>query len=170
MAKTYLRPDQRGVIRYLNGFRTSGQHDRNGPRAGAARGVHPLHRTGRHLASESERQAPPPVAAPVQAQLPSPGGAHLTQWPAGHRRAVVEPAPGGTADLVFRSGGANDPANLPGAMSTTAGLVTEGAGGRSAQDIARATEALGAVLSSGSGSEASWVSVNAMPDKSPPRR
>ncbi len=164
VAKTYLRPDQRGVIRYLNESERPASTTATAPAPAPPVMSTPYTGPVDTLRPESERQAPPPVAAPVQAQLPSPVERTL---PNGLRVIVARSSnlPLVTADLVFRSGGANDPANLPGAMSMMAGLVTEGAGGRSAQDIARATEALGAELSSGAGSEASWVSVNAMPDK-----
>ncbi|MFO1014004.1 MAG: pitrilysin family protein [Caulobacteraceae bacterium] len=164
VAKTYLRPDQRGVVRYLNESERPAATATAAPAATPPVASTPYTGPVAALRPESERQAPPPVGAPVQAQLPTPIERTL---PNGLRVIVARSSnlPLVTADLVFRSGGANDPANLPGAMGMMAGLVTEGAGARSAQEIAMATEALGAQLSSGAGSEASWVSVNAMPDK-----
>jgi len=70
-----------------------------------------------------------------------------------------------TADLTLKTGGWADPPGLAGVAGMTADMLTEGTRTRSAQDIARQVEALGATLESGANLEASSVTLNAMPDK-----
>jgi zinc protease len=72
-----------------------------------------------------------------------------------------------TASLVVKTGAWADPRGLAGAAGMTAGMLTEGTKTRSAQEIARQVEALGADLNSGAGQESSAVSLSAMPDKLP---
>ncbi len=116
------------------------------------------------LAPEAQRQAPPPVGAPIAPVLPNP----VEQTLANGLRVIVARSsdlPLVTADLTIRTGGWADPRGLAGAADMTAGMLTEGTKTRSARDIARQTEALGAVLESGATLEASSVTLNVMPDK-----
>jgi zinc protease len=83
------------------------------------------------------RASPPPVAAPVQAQLPR---AVERTLPNG-LRVIVAPKqnlPVVTAYLMVKSGGGADPAALPGVASFTGGLLSQGTTTRSATEIATA--------------------------------
>ena len=69
------------------------------------------------------------------------------------------------ASLSLEAGAASDPPHLAGDASLTASLVTEGTATRSARDIARQSEALGADLGASSSWESSQVGLSVMPDK-----
>ncbi|WP_312167116.1 pitrilysin family protein [Phenylobacterium sp.] len=118
------------------------------------------------LAPEGRRQAPPPVAAPVEPVLPEPAEKTLAN---GLKVIVAKSSdlPLVTAALTVRAGAWADPQGLSGAMGMTAGMLTEGTKTRGAQEIASQIEALGAVLSSGGGQESSAVTLNVMPEKLP---
>jgi zinc protease len=115
------------------------------------------------LAPEGQRQAPPPIGAPVSPALPKPADKTLAN---GLRVIVAHSSdlPLVTADLTVRTGAWADPDKLAGAAGMTAGMLTEGTKTRSAQQIAREIEALGATLSAGAGLESSSITLNAMPD------
>jgi predicted Zn-dependent peptidase len=68
-----------------------------------------------------------------------------------HKVPVVE------VDLLVRSGGLSDPADRPGLANLAADMLDEGAGSRSALDIADEVEYLGASLSTEGGWESSSV-------------
>jgi len=118
------------------------------------------------LAPAGERQAPPPLAEPVSPVLPKPAERTLAN---GLRVIVARSSdlPLVTADLTVKAGAWADPANLAGAAGMTADMLTEGTKTRSAQQIARQIEALGATLGSSAGLESSSVTLNVMPDKLP---
>jgi zinc protease len=118
------------------------------------------------LAPEDQRQPQPPLAAAVAPILPKPAEMTLAN---GLRVIVAHSSdlPLVTADLTVKTGAWADPVELSGAASLTAAMLTEGTRTRSAQEIARAIEALGATLESGSGLESSSVTLNVMPDKLP---
>ena len=116
------------------------------------------------LAPEDERQAPPPPGEPVSPTLPTPAETTLSN---GLRVVVARSSdlPLISANLIVRAGAWADPQGEAGAMSMTAGMLTEGAGERTAPQIAQAVESLGATLSSGAGLESSSVSLTALSDK-----
>jgi zinc protease len=116
------------------------------------------------LAPEAERQKLPPVGKPIDPVLPKPMEKTL---PNGLQVIVAQSSnlPLVTADLTIRTGGWADPAGLSGVAGMTADMLTEGTRTRSARDIARQTEALGANLETSASLEASSVSLNVMPDK-----
>jgi zinc protease len=118
------------------------------------------------LLPEGQRQAPPPVGAQPAAVLPSPTERTL---PNGMRVIVARSTdlPLVAASLTFAAGSASDPETLSGDASLTATLVAEGTKTKSARDIARQSEALGADLAANSGWESSSVSLSVMPDKLP---
>ncbi len=118
------------------------------------------------LAPEGQRQAPPPVASPVEPVLPQPVEKTLAN---GLRVIVAKSSdlPLVTADLTVRTGAWADPQGLAGAMSMTAAMLPEGTKTRGAQQIAAEAEALGATLGAGAGQESSSVTLNVMPDKLP---
>ena len=104
---------------------------------------------------------PPPPAPPRQPQLPKPVERTLAN---GLRVIVVQKSevPIVAARLLIKTGGEADPANLAGLADMAASLLTKGTKTRSAAQIARGVEALGATLESGAMWDASFVSVNVM--------
>jgi len=165
VARKYLSDDRRVVIDYLP--------DSEKP-AGAAEPAAPAPPppskpfTGpvATLAPEGQRQAPPPIGAQPPAVLPSPAERTL---PNGLRVIVAKSTdlPLVAASLTIEAGAASDPDRLAGDANLTASLVTEGTATRSAEDIARQSEALGANLAAASSWESSSVGLSVMPAKLP---
>ena len=119
------------------------------------------------LLPAAQREAPPPIGRQPPAVLPTPVERTL---PNGLRVIVAhsEALPLVAASLTFEAGAASDPPKLAGNASLTASLVTEGTTTRSAREIARQSEALGADLSATSSWESSSVRLSVMPDKLAP--
>ncbi|HJV42846.1 pitrilysin family protein [Caulobacter sp.] len=166
VAKTYLADDRRTVIRYLpEKDRPAGEKDATPPipKVASVKYDGPV----TTLAPEAERQAPPPVAAPVAAVLPTPAERTLAN---GLRVIVAKSSdlPLITADLTVRGGASSDPAGLAGASSLTAELLTEGTATRSATQVAREIEALGADLEAGSGWEAASLTLSVTANNAAP--
>jgi len=106
----------------------------------------------------------PPVGAQPEALLPTVVSRTL---PNGLRVLVAKSSdlPLVGAQLTMMTGSEADPRDLTGAASLTASLVTQGTATRSARDIARQTETLGAQLSAAAGWEVSTVTLSVMRDK-----
>jgi zinc protease len=165
VARLYLADDTRAVIRYL----PESQKPAGAAQAAAAQPPEPSRPfTGpvAALLPEAQRQAPPPVGEQAPAVLPSPVERTL---PNGLRVIVAKSAdlPLVAASLTFMSGAGSDPDGRAGEANLAANLVTEGTATRSARDIARQSEALGANLAAASGWETSTVSLSVMPEKLP---
>ncbi|HXA16902.1 MAG TPA: pitrilysin family protein [Thermoanaerobaculia bacterium] len=109
---------------------------------------------------------PPPPAAPRPIQIPKPVEKTLAN---GLRVIVVEKkgVPLVSARLLIRNGGEADPANLPGLADTTASLLSKGTATRSAEQIARGVEALGATLDTGASWDESSVDLDVLSLKLP---
>ncbi len=111
----------------------------------------------------------PPAGAAFPATPPAPGPAPALQLPTPtvHTLAnglqVISVRRAGlplvTAQVVVRSGGEMDPPHLAGLADLTATLLTRGAAGRSAPQIADAAETLGGSLSADAGWDQSAVSM-----------
>ncbi len=165
VAQKYLADDRRVVIDYLPDSQKppgTAEEAAAPPPAASTPFTGPV----AQLAPEGQRQAPPPIGAQPAAVLPSPAERTL---PNGLRVIVAKSTdlPLVAASLTLRSGAASDPDGLAGAASLTATLVTEGTATRSARDIARQSEALGADLAPSSSWESSALGLSVMPAKLP---
>jgi zinc protease len=164
VARKYLSEASRMTIRY------QAEAERKGPAPVTAPTVIPasVPYTGPvvTLAPEGQRVAPPPVGSPVDPVLPSPVEKTLKN---GLRVIVAQSSrlPLVSVDLTLKVGAFADPEGRAGTASLTAGMLTEGTTTRSAQDIARQTEAMGANLSVDAGQEFASVSLNVMPGSLP---
>jgi len=109
---------------------------------------------------------PPTPAAPRPVQIPKPVEKTLAN---GLRVIVVEKkgVPLVNARLLIKNGGEADPANLPGLADTTASLLSKGTTTRSAEQVARGVEALGATLDTGAGWDDSYVDLDVLSSKLP---
>jgi zinc protease len=107
------------------------------------------------------RQPPPAPGAPVAVEIARPVERTL---PNGLRVIVAHTSdlPLVTAQLSVRGGAALDPLPLSGLADMTAGLLPQGAGGRSATQIATEVEALGGSLEAGAGFDSATVTLNAL--------
>jgi predicted Zn-dependent peptidase len=107
-----------------------------------------------------DRAKPPTLPPPPALRLPAVRTATL---PNGLQLAVVEihKVPVVDVSLVLDAGAVRDPANLPGLATFTATMLQQGAGRRTALDIADETAFLGAQLSSNAGFDVATVSLHA---------
>jgi zinc protease len=165
VANTYLADNARAVIRYLP--------ESQKPPGAPVEAVRPPPAPSAPYAGpvaallpEGQRQAPPPVGAQPPALLPTPEERIL---PNGLKVIVAHSSdlPLVAASLDVGSGAGADPKGLAGDASLTASLAAEGTKTRSARDIARQSEALGANLASAAGWESSGVGLSVMPEKLP---
>jgi zinc protease len=106
-----------------------------------------------------DRSKPPALAPPPQLNLPTIEKRALRNGVAvwiveAHEVPIVQ------VSVVVRAGANDDPAGRFGVASLTAAMLDEGAGGRSALQIADAVEFLGATLTTTSGFDASAVRLN----------
>jgi zinc protease len=110
-------------------------------------------------AAAAPQETPPPPSAPRSVAVPKPVERTLRN---GLRVIVVEDRdmPLVSAQLLVRNGGEVDPADLSGLADMTASLLTKGTKTRTAPQIAEEIEALGGVLTSGAGWDASRAFVN----------
>ncbi len=116
------------------------------------------------LAPESERVQPPAPGAPVSVAIPATAERTL----ANGLRVIVAPnraLPLISADLRIASGGASDPDGRAGLASLAADVMQRGTTMRSASEIAREIESLGASLGSGAGVDSSAVSLQTRSDR-----
>ncbi len=116
------------------------------------------------LAPEASRAKAPAPQAPVSAKLPTPGEKLL----ANGLRVIVaskRDVPLISTELRVLSGSSNDPETQAGLASLTADVMTKGTKTRSATDIARQIEALGASLSASAGADSSGLSLQSRADR-----
>ncbi|MBV9996261.1 MAG: insulinase family protein [Caulobacteraceae bacterium] len=167
VARQYLPDEQRVDIRYLpESQKPQTTPGATAPPASAA----PAAEASPETAPEPTAAAPSPPAGlpPIGAQpapvLPTPAEKTLAN---GLRVIVARSTdlPLVAADLLVQTGSEADPPGLSGAAILTADVVTEGTTSRSARDIARQTEILGAQLNASASWEASSVSLSAMRGK-----
>ena len=106
------------------------------------------------------RQMPQPLA-PRPLNLPEPSETRLAN---GLAVVLIEDKrlPLINFRLAFRSGDANDPAELPGLSDMMSHLLTEGTGTRTSRQIAEEVERLGATLSVGSSSDFTTVAASGL--------
>jgi zinc protease len=113
------------------------------------------------------QETPPPPAAPRPVNVPKPAERTLAN---GLRVIVIEnhATPLVGAQLMVKNGGEVDPADLSGVADMTAELLTKGTKTRTAPQIAQEIEALGGVITSAAGWDASRASVNVIASKTEP--
>ena len=160
VAAKYLDPKRMVVIRYMDEkLRPAGQKDE------VARPVVVASKpfTGQRvtLRDAAQREKPPALGEPIAPVLPA---AVEKTLPNGLRVIVARSSglPLVTADLTVRAGSIFDPDGQAGLAGMAADLMTEGAGGKSAVEIAARTEALGAELSAGAGREFTSVTLSSL--------
>ncbi|RYF93713.1 MAG: insulinase family protein, partial [Caulobacteraceae bacterium] len=163
VARKYLSPDRMVVVRYMDEkLRPAGETEV------AAKPVVVASRpfTGQRVAlrDAAAREKPPGLGQPIAPVLPA---AVEKTLPNGLRVIVAQSSalPLVTVDLTVRAGSLFDPDGKAGLASVAADLMSEGAGGKSAVAIAAQTEALGADLSAGAGTEFTSVTLNTLSDK-----
>ncbi len=164
VAKTYLDENARVSIRYLDeGQRPEGVAEdswKNPVPVPTFLTVPPAILPPNALLPEDQRQARPPLgaerpkAAPVIAERTLPNGLRVIV-------ARSTDLPIMNAQLVINGGSSADPAAKSGLATMTAGLVTQGAGGRTAPEIASTLEALGASIGGGASADATTLFVSA---------
>src|SRR6266508_850928 len=113
------------------------------------------------MQTETFRREMPPPLGPRPLNLPDPFETTLSN---GLQLVVIEDKrlPLISIRLAFRSGDANDPANLPGLSDMMSHLLTEGTTTRTSRQIAEEIERLGATLSVGSTSDFTSVAASGL--------
>lgn len=160
VARKYLDPRTMVVIRYMDeSQRPKGDKDKIvKPTTIASKPF-----TGERVAlrAPEQREKPPALGEPIAPVLPTPVEKTLSN---GLRVIVARSStlPLVTADLTVRAGSIYDPEGKAGLADMAAGLMTEGAGGKSATRIAAESEALGAELSAGAGREFTSVTLSSL--------
>ena len=114
----------------------------------------------------AQQTTPPPPAAPREAKLPQP----VEKTLANGLRVIVVPKhdiPLVAARLMVKTGAAADPAGKDGLAELTSTVLTKGTKTRSAEQIARSVEALGATLAASAGWDSSSVDLSVMSSNLP---
>lgn len=117
--------------------------------------------------AQAPQATPPPPTAPRTVQFPKPVEKTLTN---GLRVVVVQRSqmPLISVQLLIRSGGEVDPADMAGVADITGALLTRGTTTRSATQIAEAIEALGGSINSGAGWDSSVIATSVMSSRIAP--
>ena len=166
VARTYLKPEARVDIRYL---------DEKQQPAGAATGsgaaawanptpmptwptVPPATRAALALAPEGSRQAPPPPGTAVAVTPPAIVESRLANG-IGVVAARTGQVPVATMAVVLKGGASTDPTGRGGLAAMIADVATQGTRTMSAEDIAGRIEALGARIDAQAGADGTVVSV-----------
>lgn len=118
------------------------------------------------LIARAEQQTPPLPAAPRAVNVPQPAEKTLAN---GLRVIVIQKIglPLVAARLMVKTGGEADPPDRAGLADMTASLLTKGTTTKSAEEIARDVEALGATIESGAAWDNSFVALSALASNYP---
>ena len=168
VARTYLGDNQAATIRYLPDTAKPATAKSDTIDVAASVQVADLKAPAQidivTPASAADRLMPPAPSAPVATVLPKPVETKLAN---GLRVITVErhDLPLVTAALVATGGGATDPTGRAGAASLATDLLTKGTTTRSATQIARGIESLGASIDSGVDRDGASVSVTVKSDE-----
>ena len=114
----------------------------------------------------AQQVTPPPPAAPRDPKLPQP----VEKVLANGLRVIVVPKhdiPLVAARLMVKAGGAADPNGKAGLAELTATVLTKGTKTKSAEQIARGVEALGATLEASAGWDSSTIDLSVMSSNLP---
>lgn len=114
----------------------------------------------------AQQTTPPAPSAPRDPKLPQP----VEKTLANGLRVIVVPKhdiPLVAARLMVKTGAAADPAGKDGLAALTATVLTQGTKNRSAQQIARGIEALGATLAANAGWDSSSLDISVMSSNLP---
>ena len=153
VAAAWLRDERSAAVRYLPETEQNGASEDNivTPRTvQTAALTAPANIRIWEPAPEAERQAPPAPGPEIVPDIPAPNVQRLAN---GLNVITVEnhALPLVSMALVARGGAVADPAGKAGTASLAASVMTEGTATRSATEIDRAVEALGASLGGGAG-------------------
>lgn len=164
VARTYLNDQARVSLRYQDeSARPAGVPEdswRNPAPVPTFVTVPPAILPPNELLPEGQRMAPP---APGEARAMATPQVVERRLPNGLRVIAAKSTdlPIMNARLVIAGGAAADPEDRAGLASMTAGLATQGAGGRSAPEIARTLEALGSNIGGGADADGTSLFVSA---------
>jgi len=164
VARTWLNDQARVAVRYqdesLRPADVSEDSWRNPAPVPTFLTVPPAALAANELLPEGQRMAPPAPGEPRAMATPQVMERTLSN---GLRVIVARSTalPIMNAQLVMAGGAAGDPVDRPGLAAMTAGLATQGAGDRSAPEIARTLEALGANIGGGAGADATTLFLSA---------
>ena len=154
-AQQYLSKDARVVVYGVPGEQNLGPAVPAEP-VQAAGGAESVNADEPWRATAPTPAAAPALALPVPTLFTLPNG--LTVYVANRPDAKVI-----SASLVVKTGSGANPAGAPGLASFTSGMLDEGTTTRTSPQIADAVATLGGSLSTGASTDASQVSITALP-------
>jgi zinc protease len=167
VARKYLPDDRRVTINYVS----EKQRPAGAAEAASSAASAPVEAPKTTVAEapappQSQRQDPPAPAAPVTPRLPA---ASERTLPNGLRVIVAKSGvlPLVTAQLTIKAGGAAESPAKAGLADFTATLLNQGAGARTAEQIARDIEALGAEIEGNASWDGSHIDLHAVTSKLP---
>jgi zinc protease len=161
VARTYLTPDKRVDIRYLDeGQRPTGAKDAwtNPVPMPVWASVPPATKPPLALAPEGQRQAPPAPGTAIPATAPVIVEDKLSNGMA-FVAARTGQVPVATLALVIKGGASTDPRGRAGLASMVADIATQGTKTRSAEQIAAEIEALGAQIDTQAGPDGTILTI-----------
>ncbi len=167
VARLYLADDKRVAIRYLP--------ESAKPPGGDTPSLSQPSATVAAVAPTAAQSVPAPESLPHSAPAPGPIVSPTAPRPASRTLhnglkvivARTSALPIVTAELIVRSGSTSDPEAMAGLQSLTTSLLTQGAGDRTAPQIASAVEALGGSLESTGGTDGSQLVLTVLADQLP---
>jgi zinc protease len=166
VARKYLPDDTRVTINYLSEKdRPAGAAQPSTSQPSAPVAAPPLPAVTPPQ-QPAESPTPPPPGPPVTPRLPV---ASERTLPNGLRVIVAHDGtlPLVTAQLTVKGGGAADPAGKAGLADFTASLLSQGAGTRTAEQVARDIESLGAQINASAGWDGTRIDLEALTAKLP---
>ena len=167
VARLYLKDEARVAIRYLPDSARPPGGDAPSPAQPSAVVAAVAPSAARSVAPPASLPHAPPAPGPIVSPAPPRPATRVLRNGLKVIVARTSALPIVTAELVVRSGATSDPAGLAGLQSLTTALLTQGAGGRTAPQIAADVEALGGTLESAGGTDGSQVVLTVLADQLP---
>ena len=171
VARRYLPDDRRVTIRYVS--------EKERPAGAPADDVASPAKPSPAVAAKAPTVAAPPpaVAAGGRTEAPPPSAPVTPNLPVASERTLANglrvivahssTLPLVTAQLTVKAGGSADPAGKAGLADVTANLITEGAGARTATQIAEDIETLGAHIDTSAAWDGSRANLQVVTSKLP---
>ncbi len=165
VARLYLKDEQRVVVRYLPQSGRPPGGDIPSPAQPSAPVAAIVPTAAQSVAAPASLPHAPPAPGPIVSPAPP---RPATRVLANGLKVIVartSALPIVTAELAVRSGATSDPAGLAGLQGLTTSLLTQGAGRRTAPEIAADIEALGGSLESAGGTDGSQIVLTVLADQ-----
>ncbi len=165
VARLYLKDEQRVVVRYLPQSGRPPGGDIPSPAQPSAPVAAIVPTAAQSVAAPVSLPHAPPAPGPIVSPAPPRPATRVLVNGLKVIVARTSALPIVTAELAVRSGATSDPAGLAGLQGLTTLLLTQGAGRRTAPEIAADIEALGGSLESAGGTDGSQIVLTVLADQ-----